>query len=69
MIPPKLAQQKIELNTTIPLAHQTRYKLNPNYVIVIKQDIDQLLVVRFIRSIEKATWLSPIVVVLMNNAN
>jgi hypothetical protein len=69
VIPPKLAQQKIELNTTIPLAHQTRYKLNPNYVIVIKQDIDQLLVVRFIRSIEKATWLSPIVVVLMNNAN
>ncbi len=35
-IPPKLAQHKIELDTLIPLAHQTRYKLNPNYDVVVK---------------------------------
>jgi hypothetical protein len=35
-IPPKLAQHKIELDTTIPLAHQVRYRLNPNYIIAIK---------------------------------
>ncbi len=43
-IPPKLAQHKIELDTLIPLAHQARYKLNPNDVVVIKHDIDKLLV-------------------------
>jgi hypothetical protein len=35
-IPLKLAQHKIELYTSIPPAHQARYKLNPNYVIVLK---------------------------------
>jgi hypothetical protein len=35
-VPPKLAQHKIELYTSIPLAHQTRYRLNPNYVGAIK---------------------------------
>jgi hypothetical protein len=63
MIPQELAQHKIELDTTIPLAHQTKYKLNPNYVTIVKQNIDKLLVVGFIQSIEEATWLSPIMVV------
>lgn len=40
---PKLAQHCIELDTLIPLTHQTRYKMNPNYVAVIKQDINKLL--------------------------
>ncbi len=31
-IPPKLVQHQIELDTTIPLAHQAKYKLNPNYM-------------------------------------
>ncbi len=35
-IPPKLAQHRIELDTTTPLAHQSKYRLNPNYVITIK---------------------------------
>ncbi len=35
-IPLKLAQHTIELDTTIPLAHHAKYKLNPNYVIVVK---------------------------------
>jgi hypothetical protein len=30
-IPPKLAQHRIELDNTIPLAHQARYGLNPKY--------------------------------------
>jgi hypothetical protein len=41
-IRPELAQHKIKLNTTISLAHQARYILNPNYVTTIKQDIDKL---------------------------
>ncbi len=34
--PPKLTQQIMELDITIPLAHQARYKLNPNYATVVK---------------------------------
>ncbi len=44
----KLAQHKIELDTTIPSAHQAMYRLNPNYVTIVKQDIDKLLIVGFI---------------------
>ncbi len=62
-IPPKLAQQRIELNTTLPPTHQVKYRLNPNYVIAIKQNIDKLLATRFMQFVEEATWLSPIVVV------
>jgi hypothetical protein len=58
-----MAQHKIKLNTSIPPTRQVRYKLNPNYAIVVKQYIDKLLVVGFIQLIEEATWLSPIVVV------
>jgi len=68
-IPPKLVQHKIELNTSIPPAHQARYTLNPNYVAVVKHDIDKLLTTRFIQPIEEATWLSPIVVVPKKNGN
>jgi hypothetical protein len=39
----ELVQHIIELDTSIPLTHQARYKLNPNYVVVVKQDIDKLL--------------------------
>ncbi len=35
-IPLELTQHIIELNTTIPLAHQARYILNLNYAIIIK---------------------------------
>jgi len=60
----ELAQHITELNTSIPRAHQARYKLNPNYATTVKQDIDKLLAIGFIQPIEKATWLSPIVVVI-----
>jgi hypothetical protein len=41
--------------------------LNPNYVVIIKQDINKLFVVGFIKPIEKATRLSSIVVVPKKN--
>jgi hypothetical protein len=66
-IPLELAQHRIELDTTIPLAHQARYKLNPNYVIVVKQNIVKLLATRFIESIEEVTWLSPLVIIPKKN--
>jgi hypothetical protein len=66
-IPPKLAQHKIELDTIGPLAHEVRYRLNPNYAIATKQDIDKLLTTIFIQFVEEATWLSPIIVILKKN--
>ncbi len=36
---PELVQHKIELDTSIPPAHQTRYILNLNYATIDKQDI------------------------------
>ncbi len=62
-IPPKLAQQRIELDITLPPTHQVKYRLYPNYVIAIKPNIDKLLATRFMQFVEEATWLSPIVVV------
>jgi len=35
-MPLKLAQHIIELDITILLAHQAKYRLNPNYAIVVK---------------------------------
>ncbi len=41
--------------------------MNPNYVAVVKQNLDKLLVARFIAPVEEATWLSSIMVVLKKN--
>ncbi len=62
-----MAQYRIELDTSIPTTHQTRYILNLNYVVVVKQDINKLLAVRFLQPVEEATWLSPIVVMPKKN--
>jgi hypothetical protein len=66
-IPPELTQHKIELDPIISLAHQATYKLNPNHALMVKQDIDKLLTIRFIESIKEITWLSPIVVAHKKN--
>jgi hypothetical protein len=67
-IPSELVQHIIELDTSIPPTHQVRYKLNPKFVAIVKQDIDKLLAVGFIQPIEEATWLSPIVIMLKKNS-
>ncbi len=51
------------MNTIVPPVHQTRYRLNPNYVAIIKKDIDKLFVVSFIKLVMEVTWLSLIAVV------
>jgi hypothetical protein len=66
-IPPDITQHRIELDTLIPPTHQTRYRLNPNYATILKQNVDKLLVAGFIKHVEEATWLSPIIVVLKKN--
>jgi hypothetical protein len=66
-IPPHLTQHQIELDTNIPASHQTRYRMNLNYIVIVKQDLDKLLAIGFIVPMEEATWLYPIVVVLKKN--
>jgi hypothetical protein len=63
-IPPHIAQHKIELYITIPLGQHVRYQMNSIYATMVKQDLDKLLVARFIAIEGETTWLSPIVVVL-----
>ncbi len=41
--------------------------MNPNYVTIIKYDIDKLFVASFIKLVEDISWLSPIVLVLNKN--
>jgi hypothetical protein len=43
------------------------FRLNPNYVATMKQDIDKLLVIGFIQHMEEVAWLSPIVAILKKN--
>jgi hypothetical protein len=62
-IPPKIVQHKIKLNTTVPHVHEARYKLNLNYVVIVKQDINKLLTVGFIKRVEEVSWLFPIMVI------
>ncbi len=66
-IPLELVQDKIKLDTSISPTHQTRYKLNLNYGVIVKQDIDKLLIIGFIQPIEEATWLSPTMVIPKKN--
>jgi len=66
-IPLDVLQHQIELDTLIPLAHQARYQLNTNYVANINQDIKKKIATCFIKHVEEATWLSPIVVVPKKN--
>jgi hypothetical protein len=54
-IPPKVIQHWIELDTSIPLAHQARYWLNLKYAAIVKQDINKLLATSFIEHVEGAT--------------
>jgi len=44
-----------------------KYKLNLNYVTIIKHNIDKLLTVGFIEFVKEATWLSCIIVVPKKN--
>jgi hypothetical protein len=53
-IPLHFVEHKIEFNTIIPPSHQVQYCMNPNYAMVIKQDLDKLLAAGFIELVEQA---------------
>jgi hypothetical protein len=55
------------LDIVTPPAHQARYRLNPNYVITVKSNIDKFLVIGLIEYLEKITRLPTIVIVPKKN--
>ncbi len=44
----RILQHRIKLDISIPLTHQAKYEMNPNYDVVIKHDIDKLWVTKII---------------------
>jgi hypothetical protein len=66
-IPLEIVQHRIELDTILPPTHQARYLLNPNYVAIVKLNIDKLLAASFIKLVEETTWLLLIVVIPKKN--
>ena len=64
---PKFYQHQVNLATNAKLVQQRRYRMNPNYATRVKEEIDKLLKIGFIRPVKRATWLSPIVVVPKKN--
>ena len=64
---PKFYQHQINLATNAKPVQIRRYWTNPNYAARVKEEIDKLLKIGFIRPVKRATWLSPIIVVPKKN--
>ena len=64
---PKFYQHKINLATDAKPVQQRRYRMNPNYAARVKEKIDKLLKIGFIRPVKQAICLSPIVVIPKKN--
>ena len=60
-------QHKNRLQDDVVPVRQQRYRMNPNYATHVKEQIDKLVKIGFIRLVKQATWLSPIVVVPKKN--
>jgi hypothetical protein len=50
--PLHIVEHKIEFNTTILPSYQAHYRMNPNYAMIIQQDLDKLLATSFIELVE-----------------
>ena len=65
---PQLYQHQIHLSKDAKLVAQRRYQMKPSYAAKVKEEIDKLLRVGFMRPVRQAAWLSPIVVVPKKNS-
>jgi hypothetical protein len=64
---PEFYHHMINLAKDAIPVQQRRYRLNPNYAAKVKEEIDKLLWVGFIRPVKRAMWLSSIMVVPKKN--
>ena len=64
---PKFYQHQINLARDAKPVQQRRYRMNPNYATRVKEEIDKLLKIGFIRPVKRATWINPIMVASKKN--
>ena len=62
-IPPHLGEHHIDLTKGSVPVRQRQYRLNPKYLLMVKEEIDRLLEAGFIYPVNNSEWVSPIVVV------
>ncbi len=67
-IPREICEHKIELVANAQPIKQIQCKMNPNYALKMREDLDKLLNVGFIYPVETTLWLSPFVIVPKKNA-
>jgi hypothetical protein len=60
-IPKEICEHKIELVVNAQPIKQRQYKMNLNYALKVKEDLDKLLDIGFIYPIETTQWLFPLV--------
>jgi hypothetical protein len=66
-IPREVCEHKIELMVNVQPIKQKQYRMNPNYPLKVREDLDKLLDVEFIYTIKTTHWLSPLVIMLKKN--
>ena len=64
---PQYHQHEVHLHTDAWPIQQQCYRMNPNYAAQVKEEIDKLLRVGFIRPVKRATRFNPIVIVPKKN--
>ncbi len=62
-IPREICEHRIELMANVWPIKQRKYKMNPNYALKVREDLDKLLDASFIYPIETTQWLFPLIIV------
>jgi len=62
-----MEQHKIELLPNAKPIKAKQGRWNPRYTTMVKEELDKLLEVRFIRLVEITKWVSPMVLALKKN--
>ncbi len=62
-----MEQHKIELLLYVKPIRTKRWRWNPKYIAMMKEELDKLLEARFIRPMEITEWVSPVVLMLKKN--
>jgi hypothetical protein len=63
----EICEHKIELVPNVQLIKQRQYRMNPNYALKVREDLDKLRDAGFIYPIETTQWLSLLVIVPKKN--
>ncbi len=62
-----MEQHKIELLPNVKPVRTKQRRWNPRYTTMVKEELDKLLEVRFIKHVETNEWVFPVVFALKKN--